>query len=390
MNGGGVSVSGVLWMGVAVSYHKIIIIARGFISQNTIFMIKRTIAILFVIFMVMISPLQASKPDTLAQLKPLNYDTTYIKSYRDLFHLTLVGVNKQTGVTLANVNSVNDLEFATNNPFGFGLAFDYKWATFEYTHTFSGLELRTDKKGESDAFAFRFGLTGRKLRMNFFIRSTVGFYLKNIQDYDPDWFQSNRSYPHFDDLANITLALSVYYTFNHRKYSNTAALWQIDQQKKSAGSPVIGFLTNLESIATGSPLSLNDTLLAGQIYPDFKEGASLKVGLSGGYMHTFVLWHRFYLHGALIQGFLYSRGVTEFYNNQESRTYNTLGLSLYSRITAGYNGNRIYGGVFFVSDGFIDDALNDTYSVTAYNYFRIYVGYRFPIKTPEWMRKFGL
>jgi hypothetical protein len=328
--------------------------------------------------------------DTVDQRYQYNYDTTYIKSYRDLFHLTIVGVNKQTGVTLANVNSTYDLEFATNNPFGFGLAFDYKWATFEYTHTFSGLDLRNNKKGESDAFSFRFGFTGRKLRMNFFIRSTTGFYLKNIEEYDPNWFQTNNSYPHFDNLENITLALSVYYTFNHKKYSNTAALWQIDQQKKSAGSPVIGYLTNLENIATTEPLTLSDTLLTGNYYPDFKEGASLKIGFSGGYMHTFVLWKRYYIHGAIIQGFLYSRGATDFYNDLETKVYNTLGLSLYSRITAGYNGNRVYGGIFFVSDGFIDDALAEAYTVTSYNYFRIYVGYRFPIKTPGWMRKFGL
>lgn len=331
-----------------------------------------------------------AQEDTLDRLTPLNYDTSYIKSYRDLFHITFVGVNKQTGVVLANVNSTNDLEFATNNPFGFGFAFDYKWATFEYTKTIDGLEMRTNKKGESDAFSFRFGLTGRKLRMNFFMRSTTGFYLKNIEEYDSKWFDTHYSYPHFDNLSNVTLALSVYYTFNHKKYSNTAALWQIDQQKKSAGSPVIGFITNLESISTSEPIMLNDTLLTHTYYSDFKEGASLKVGLSGGYMHTFVFWKRYYVHAAIIQGFLYSRGATDFYNELDTRVFNTLGLSLYTRFTAGYNGNKVYGGIFFVSDGFIDDALSDAYAVTSYNYFRIYVGYRFPINTPRWMKKFAL
>jgi hypothetical protein len=351
---------------------------------------KRNLILVVLLCLATFIQLLAVEKDSIVQVKPLKYDTNYIKSYRDLVHIALVGVNKQTGVTFANVNSTYDLNFATNNPFGFGMSVDYKWVTFEYTKTFGGLELRTAKKGESDAFSFSFGLTGRRLRMDFFVRSTTGFYLKNIEDYDPDWFNHNTRYPHFDSLSNVTLALSVYYTFNHKKYSNTAALWQIDQQKKSAGSFVLGFLTNLEGISTTQPLMLNDTLLTNNVYPNFKEGASIKVGLSGGYMHTFVILKRFYIHGAIIQGFLYSRGVTDFYNQQETRIYNSMGISLYSRLTAGYNGNRFYGGIFFVSDGFIDDALGDAYAVTSYNYFRIYMGYRFPIKSPKWTHKFGL
>jgi len=331
-----------------------------------------------------------SSADSLIKSKPYRYDTSYIESYRDLFHLTLVGVNKQTGLTLANVNSDYDLTFKTNNPFGYGVALDYKWATLEFTKTIRGLELRPEKKGESDAFAFRFGFTGRKYRFNFFIRSTFGFYLDNVEDYDPHWFSKQADYPHFDSLSSLALAVSVYYTFNYRKYSNTAALWQIDWQKRSAGSPVLGFLANVENIATSSPLLLNDTLLITNYYPDFKEGSSLKIGLSGGYMHTFVFKKRFYVHGALIQGFLYSRSLTEFYNDQSAQTANAMGASLYSRLTAGYNGKKVYGGVFFVSDMFIDDFFGDLYTLNTYTYLRIYIGYRFPIKTPGWMRKFKL
>jgi len=333
---------------------------------------------------------KSAEPDTSFQKIIPAYDTNFIQSYRDLFHVTLVGVNKQTGITLANVNSTYDLTFKTNNPFAFGIALDYKWATLEYTKTIHGLELRTDKKGESDAFAFRFGFTGRKFRMEFFIRSTTGLYLDNVTDFDPDWFSKQPDYPHFDSLSSVAISLSVYYTFNHKKYSNTAALWQIDWQKRSAGSPVIGFLTNLEDVATASPLTLNDTLLISHYYEDFKEGASLKVGLSGGYMHTFVIKKRFYVHGALIQGFLYSHGISEFYNDDKTRIYNTMGISLYARLTAGYNGKKVYGGVFFVSDVFMDEVLSDFYNVNSYSYFRIYVGYRFPIKTPGWMKKLNL
>ena len=56
----------------------------------------------------------AGNNDTISSSK--EFDTTYIISYRDLLHITVVGVNKQTGITLANVNSDYDLAFKSNNP----------------------------------------------------------------------------------------------------------------------------------------------------------------------------------------------------------------------------------------------------------------------------------
>jgi len=316
------------------------------------------------------------------------YDTNYIKSYRDWFHITAVSVNKQTGLSMVNINETKDLSFSTNNPFEYGLAIDYEWITFEYTHTIKGLEFANKKKGESSSSSLRFGLTGRKFRMSTFYRYTIGFHMENVEDWVPDWFDYNNAYPYHEDLESFVLAFSLYYTFNHKRYSNTAALWQIDRQLKSAGSPVIGFQTNLEGIFALSPLFTSDSL--SKKFLNVSEAANFKVGLTGGYMHTFAIKKRFYIHLALLQGFLYSVGTTTYFDSEESIHSKTLGISIYGRITAGYNGDKWYGGFFYVGDAFINDVLSDNYESTSYDYYRIYVGYRFPIKKRPWMKKFYL
>lgn len=330
----------------------------------------------------------AENKDSIPKPKEIAYDTNYIISYRDLLHITVVGVNKQTGITLVNINNDNDLAFKSNNPFGFGVALDYKWATLEYSQSIPGMEWNDKAKGNTDAFALRFGFTGRKFRLNTYYRDSKGFSFSDIESFDEDWFLTETHYPYFEDLRNRTLNFSMYYTFNHKKYSNTAALWQIDRQIKSAGSPVIGFLTGLEGIYAPTPLMINDSLEGS--FLNIKKAEYFKIGLSGGYMYTLSLWKRFYIHMALMQGFFYNTGKTELHESSGYSKRESIGASLYYRFTAGYNGDDFYGGIFWVSDTFINDAIADEYELTNYNYLRLYVGYRFPIRTPKWAKKFYL
>lgn len=341
----------------------------------------------FIIAIILSFGVLANETDSLSQ-KPLPYDTNYIISYRDWMHITAVAVSKQTGISLVNINENKDISFSTNNPVSFGFAFDYEWITFEYTHSFKGLDLTDPNKGESKAQSLRFGLTGRKFRMSTFYRGTKGFHLENVEEWIPNWFQEQEKYPFLEDLESQILAFSLYYTFNHKKYSNTAALWQIDRQIKSAGSPVLGFQSNAELIKAGTPIITYDSLASK--YLNISEANYLKLGLTGGYMHTFNIKKRFYIHGAIMQGFLYSFGEAKYFDREEKVDISTLGISIYLRLTLGYNGKKWFGGFFFVSDSFINNALSDSYETTNYNYVRMYIGYRFPLKKRPWMKKFYL
>ncbi len=318
----------------------------------------------------------------------LKYDTNYIVNYQYQLQIRTVGVNRQSGIILLNTEENNSLNFSTNNPFSFGLAVDYSWITLEYTQSIKGFELTDTRKGKTESTAFRLRLNGRRFSGSLFVRNTSGFYLENIEDWAPDWFEDNDNYPYSGDLNTRILAANIYYTFNHRKFSNAAAYRQTDRQIKSAGSPLIGFLANAEGIYSKTPM-INIDSLEGK-FLNILKAQYLKTGVFGGYMHTFSIYKRFFLHGSVNQGFLYSFGSGEYHNTEETKKLNALGISVFMRAAFGYNGSKWFAGALFSADFYVSDVSSELTSSTTYTYLKLYIGYRFPLKTPRWMKKIYL
>lgn len=344
---------------------------------------------IIILFSLIASFAQAGEKDTLILNEKLKYDTNYITSKRDWVHIKFIGVNNETTIDLINTDTEYSLSYKSNSPYRYGIGFDYEWIALEFSHTIPGLEFNSKTKGSSETFAIRLGLSGRKFRGNLYYRETKGFSHENIEQILPDWFLTETQYPYSENLHNTTLNASLYYTFNHRKFSNTAAIRQIDQQIKSAGSAVIGFVSNFEGIYSPNPIILHDSLQ--DSFLDIKKAEYLKAGITGGYMYTFSFWKNFYIHAALVPGLLYSYGDVALHNNNEEvKTSSTLGASIYSRFTLGYNANRFYGGMYAVSDYYASDAFATQFATTQYTYLKFFIGYRFAFKKRKWMKNFYL
>lgn len=330
----------------------------------------------------------ALETDSLKQQKALKYDTNYIQSKRDELHLAVVGVNHQTSIVLENTESEYSLRYNSNNPYRFGLSVNYEWISLEYSHTIPGLELNSKAKGDSESFDISLGMSGSKFRANAYYKETKGFSQENIEDLLPDWFLEEKYYPYSENLKNKTLNLSMYYTFNHRRFSNSAALRHVERQIKSAGSAVLGFVANFEGIYAPISLISHDTLQ--DTFLNIRDAEYYKLGINGGYMYTFAFKKKFFIHGALIPGLLYTRGDVKLHNEEQARLLEGLGASFYSRFTAGYNGKDFYGGIFALADVYVSDVSATKFAVTNYAYVKFYIGYRFPIKKRKWMKIFFL
>jgi len=344
---------------------------------------------IFILFLnlVLFLSLSASDKDSLWQ-KPIKYDTNYILDYRYHFQAKTVGLTRQADFRLINTNEAHSIDFSTNSPFSFGLAIDYSWISLEYTKTIKGLEFTDERKGKSEDQAFRLGMTGRRFTANLFYRKTKGYNLVNVENWVPDWFENHEKYPFAPGLESRILALSLYYTFNHKKYSNAAALRQNARQIKSAGSPVAGIQANIEGIFSPTPMLSSDSLA--KKFLNIAQVQYLKLGVSGGYMHTFSLKKRFYLNAALIQGLLYSTGKGSYHDYEEGDDISAIGVSFYLRLGLGYNGKKWYSGLHFSGDIFANDVSSELYSTSAYNNFKIFVGYRFHVNRKPWMKKLYL
>jgi len=346
---------------------------------------KNIISILIFSFSIA-SMLHAEVKDTAYQ--QLKYDTNYILNYRYHIQLRTVGVNRQSAISLLNTVEDESIEFSTNNPFSFGFAVDYSWISLEYSRSIKNMEFTDSRKGKTESVAFRLRLNGRKFSGDFYLRTAHGFHLKNIEDWVPDWFAENEKYPGSNDLNTRILAGNIYYTFNHRKFSNAAVYRQTDRQIKSAGSPLIGILANMEEISSKTPMITSDSLV--EKFLNISQVRYIKLGLFGGYMHTFSIYKRFFIHGSVNQGFMYSFGRGEYHNTDETRKLNALGLALSLKLALGYNGAKWFAGSLFSADYFLSDVSSELTTTTNYTYFKIYVGYRFKLWNKPFIKKLYL
>lgn len=319
------------------------------------------------------------------------YDTNYVKSFRDYFVLTLVSANTNNNIAVFDTTN-NEVSFATNLPFSFGIALDYRWFTLEYTSTFG--RTGDPKKGETKMSSLGFGLTGRKFWFRNFYQKTQGYYLENPEYFYPDFNALTDDYPSRSDMRSTLYYANVNYGFNHRRFSNMASLWQLERQKKSAGSFTVGVSFSIASYGA-------DSALVPSKYQSFFSGSDfitdfdfLMLGLNGGYLHTFAFGkkRKLFISLALVPGLSYQSGSSYSNVTDETKNQQTIGAHGEARLIFGYNGDRFYGSVSSVSY-VVSSSFHDSNPFTqGYSFFRFVVGYKFlmPEHKIRVLKKIGL
>jgi len=319
------------------------------------------------------------------------YDTLYIESFRDKLVVTLVSAANTNTISVID-STGNEVAFSTNLPMSFGLALDYKWITVEYTTSFgrSGPE----QFGYTSMRNIGFGLTGRKFWFRNFYQNTKGYYLSNPEYFYPEFNPAVDIYPHRDDITSSVYFANINYGFNHRRYSNMASLWQIEKQKKSAGSFTAGL-----SFAYSTYNS--DSALVPKKYQDLFASKEFitgyyftMLGVNGGYLHTFSFGknHGLFVSLALIPGLSYQSGKAFSEEGQLSPREGHIGGHLEGRIVTGFNGERWYTTMSYVgyviSSNFEDRNPFDQ----GYGFFRFVVGFKLtmPEAKSSLLKKIGL
>ncbi len=323
--------------------------------------------------------------------KDPGYDTNYVKSFREYFVVTLVTANTNNNIEVTDTAG-QDVNFATNLPFSFGIALDYRWFTAEYTSTFG--RTGDPKKGETSMSSFGFGLTGRKFWFRNFFQKTKGYYLSTPWYFDTDFNLETDYYPSRSDVSSTVYYANLNYGFNHRKFSNLAALWQLERQKKSAGSFTVGLTVSLATYSADSALipTRYQHLFEGRDFiTDFEFGL---MGINGGYLHTFAFGkqRKLFVNLGFIPGISYQAGQAYSAVTENTQRKSAIGSHIEGRLVFGYNGDRWYGSMssvgYVVSTNFEE---TNPFS-QGYSFFRVVVGYKFlmPEHNIKLLKKIGL
>jgi hypothetical protein len=283
-----------------------------------------------------------------------DYDTAYVTSYRNDLVLSPVMTTQGQSVSLARTDQ-ELLRFNTNTPVQYGLALDYKWLGIEYTTSIDGMSTVDGLRGATETQGLGFGYTGRSWWFRNALRTSKGFHVEDPTLVDPDWEEGD-PYPYRSDLRTTTYSASLSHGFNTRRYSHTAALWQMERQKRSAGSWVAG--ATFWYAVTEADGSLVPTFQR-QLYSTQAEVNSVRrwvVGLTGGYTGTLSLWGRGFLHAMVLPGIGAQRQRVGATDGREADAGWTMALTGEVRLGAGYVADRWYVSLTaysFQNTGFI-------------------------------------
>lgn len=312
--------------------------------------------------------------DTLQESKWL---PNYIGVFKDRLSLSLILCTRGTSVNIHNLSDQKQqAKYAPNNIINLGFGINYKWLALELAFRVPFLDRQDKTRGNTRAFYVEARMIRRKYWFHAFLQSNRGYYLSNVTEFDPHWFDHQKDYFFRRDISSSVAFLSGNYIFNDAKFSYKAVSNQFEWQKKSAGSFLLGgTIANYNCHADTSLLPLN----ARRNYSAASDITSINVLLSGtnvGYLHTFVIKKKLFIHLGLIQTF----GLRHFQyskaglGTQEAKT--GLGHIIDARFALGYNSDRTFGGIYYNLVNFNESVGNQNLMDLNFQYIKLFFGKR--------------
>lgn len=306
-------------------------------------------------------------------------DSNYIAKYTDKLCVTLVCNNNNMSLNYKDKLHANRLTYTTNVANSWGIGVDYKWLTLEFTTNLQNKSASKIDKGATNITSLSFGLTGQKWWFSSYLRYYTGMYLKNVEDFDQGYVVRNKRYPTRGDIEAGTLYASLVRSFNSKKYTHMASLWQLDVQKKSAGSAVAGVAVQFNVMQNDSGLTPSSYGNLFDIWNNILYSHTTSFILKAGYAHTFVYKQKYFLHLSAIPGLAFQKIVNQNTLLQVTER-NRVGMATHFRFSGGYNSKKYYGGValhFNQLSNTLDEAHKLDYDMLLVRFF---VGKRFGVK----------
>lgn len=275
---------------------------------------------------------------------PPQYDTAYITSYKQNLNLSAVGSYRLASMTLSDTLG-REATWSTNNVTQYGFAIDFKWLTAEATFSVPFLEEPDPTYGATKSKGFGLGYTGRRIWFRGFWNTSSGFYVEQPEVITESWTASD-AWPHRSDLEAETWMGSLNYALSRKqRFSQVAALSQMERQKRSAGTWVAGLAFWLTRISADSSLVPTTGPVAFPEEARIIKARRTLFGATMGYTHTFVFWQKAFINFAFLFGAASSDQVRTVEGYEEQPAEKGLSALMEMKLGAGYNGDRWYFGI---------------------------------------------
>lgn len=314
--------------------------------------------------------------------RPVFFDTTYIKSYKKSFVVTLPMSTRFLYFSLIDGKTKNHLDFSPNKEYDLGLSINSHWASFLVNTGVKVFNKDENTKGKTNYQDYQFNLYGKKFTTDVFFQYYHGFYIKNSQSY-PD-YTDNNPYAIRKDARALTLGLSMYYIFKWKKFSYRNSFAFTETQKKSKGSFLAGGYYSLFGVSADTTLVPLPFQASFDSSSYIKSGYNSSIGRNAGYIHTLVFFKKCYTTLSLVHGLGYEQTTYTRDDNSIYKSENAISSKLNVRMATGYSTGKFYTGAMVMADYFL---FSTDKADTKFNYaigkLRVFAGYRFTYEKAE-------
>lgn len=302
-------------------------------------------------------------------------DTTFVSPNKYNLAFMLENSNWYETYTFRSTNEkgTQKLRIAPEVSYKLGAYFGWRWIFVGYSIDMRNLFKK--KKNETKRTEFSLSLYSSVAGCDLFYRkSGSSFTLRNAETFRPEGMTEALD-KHVNSLSVDIAGINAYWIQNHRKFSYPAAYSQSTNQRRSAGSAIVGFTFSKHKIDfdyRGLPDYVQD-----QLHDElkFNEVNYLDFCLSAGYAYNWVFAKNCLLNASLAPGIAYkqSKSDSEYFKKSIFRKLN---FDLVTRIGITYNNSKYFIGASLVMNtfGYRSELFNISNS---FGTLRIYAGFNF-------------
>ncbi len=322
--------------------------------------------------------------------RPVKYDTAYIKSNYKRVVITLPLSSRFLQFSLIDHKSGHKLVFSPTLQSNIGLSISSRWASFILN---SGVKVYSGDesiKGKTEFQDYQLNLFGRKTTTDMFVQYYKGFYIKNSRDYST--YSSDKPYAIRSDVYAIHMGVSTYYILNHKRFSYGSSFAFVEQQKKKAGSLLIGIYYSYFNVSSDSSLISQPFRYEFDTTSLIRGGQTHDFGINLGYIYTLVFLKKFQATASVVQGF---GGKHLAYRYEDGNTSNRLSGGagkLHLRLAVKYDTGRYFVSAMGMLDYFLFSDFSSSSLDYSFGKVMICTGYRFSVlkKEKKLLRKLKL
>lgn len=268
-----------------------------------------------------------------------NISNIYYSDYSNLLALRMYTNTKWNSLDIYKEGE--PLRLHPNSSTSLGAGFNYKSYGLALALGLPKSKSSNEKYGETKRFDIQASVYGEKFVFDGFTQIYKGYYNVNPSDF-LEW--ENEYFPKLPNMKVLSFGLNTFYIFNSEKFSYKAAFNRNQIQLKSSGSFTFGFFGHLDAART-------DHGFVPQEFPDsvrndfdLKSFNTIALGLTVGYLYTWVISKHFFLNIGITPGFGNQRIELETINGKKSIT-NSPAAQLAARSAIGYESKYFFMGI---------------------------------------------